>query len=134
MKNVKKIILYDGLCRLCNGTVDYIIERDKNNVYFFASLQSDVGQKYLEKFNLPLHDFDTFVLIDEDTFHTSSTAALMVAKDLSGWVRFLHPLIYIPQCIRDMFYRLIAKSRYSLFAKFDTCKMPTQKNKHKYLG
>jgi len=131
---MSKVILFDGICNLCNGAVSFVIEHDSNNYYVFASLESEVGQKYLKKFNLPLEDFDTFVLIDEDKFYIASTAALMVAKDLSGWVKYVYLFIYIPRFLRDSVYRLIAKNRYKLFGKKDICRMPTQREKNKFLN
>ncbi|MDQ7044839.1 MAG: DUF393 domain-containing protein [Sulfurimonas sp.] len=108
-----KIILFDGVCNLCNNSVNFIIKRDTKKMYAFESLQSKKGQAYLKKFDLALDDFDTLVLIDEDKFYIESTAVLMISKDLSGFVRFLYPLIYIPKSIRDIFYRLIAKNRFN---------------------
>ncbi|MFT5836483.1 MAG: putative DCC family thiol-disulfide oxidoreductase YuxK [Sulfurimonas sp.] len=131
---MSKIILFDGICNLCNASVNFIIKHDKNNLYLFSSLQSEIGQEYLEKYNLPLNNFDTFILIDENEFYTASTAALMITKNLSGFVRFLYPLIYIPKSIRDGLYRLLAKNRYFLFGKADVCKIPTDKDKNKFLN
>lgn len=133
MKNISKIILFDGVCDFCNGAVNFVIDHDKNNLYLFASLQSDIGQQYLQKFNLPLDDLDTFILIDGNEFFTSSTAALMVSKDLSGFVKFLYPLIYIPKSVRDIFYRLISKNRYYLVTKRKACRIATKENKNKFL-
>ncbi|WP_294966983.1 DCC1-like thiol-disulfide oxidoreductase family protein [Sulfurimonas sp.] len=131
---MSKIILFDGICNLCNGAVNFVIKHDKNNLYHFASLQSDIGQEYLKKFNLSLNNFDTFILIDENEFYTASTASLMIAKNLSGFARFLYPLIYIPKSIRDVLYRLLAKNRYSLFGKANVCKIPRDKDKNKFLN
>ncbi len=133
MKKISKIILFDGVCNFCNEAVNFIIKHDENNLYLFASLQSDIGQQYLQSFNLPLNDFDTFILIDGDEFYTSSTAALMVTKDLSGFVKFLYPLIYIPKSVRDIFYRLIAKNRYFIYGKSDVCRIASEKDKSKFL-
>ena len=133
MKDKPKIILFDGICNFCNSSVDFVIEHDKNNLYVFAALQSEIGQKYLEKINLPRNDFDSFVLIDQDEFYTASTAALIVAKDLSGFIRFLYPLIYIPKVVRDSIYKWIAKHRYKVFGKRDRCRVPTQEYKDKFL-
>ncbi|MDA7818182.1 DCC1-like thiol-disulfide oxidoreductase family protein [Sulfurimonas sp.] len=119
----KKIILFDGVCNFCSRAVDFIIEHDKSNLYHFEALQSEVGQQYLQKFNLPLNDMNTLILINENEFYTLSTAALMIAKDLSGFVKFLYPCIYIPKFIRDTLYRFIAKNRYALFGKRDSCRI-----------
>ncbi len=123
MKKKSKIILFDGVCNFCNGAVDFVVEHDKSKLYYFEALQSEVGQQYLQKFDLPLNDMDTLILIDGHEFYTSSTAVLMIAKDLSGFVKFLYPCIYIPKSVRDIFYRLIAKNRYTLFSKRDSCRI-----------
>lgn len=130
---MSKIILFDGVCNFCNRAVTFVIDHDERELYLFASLQSERGQKYLQKFNLPLNDFDTFILVDGDEFYTSSTAALMVSRDLSGFVKFLYPLIYLPKSVRDIFYRLIAKNRYALFGKSDACRTIAEKDKAKFL-
>ena len=130
---MSKIILFDGVCNFCNRAVTFVIDRDERELYLFASLQSERGQQYLQRFNLPLNDFDTFVLIDGDEFYTSSTAALMVVKDLSGLVKFLYPLIFIPKSVRDILYRCIAQKRYVLFGKSDACRIISEKDKAKFL-
>jgi predicted DCC family thiol-disulfide oxidoreductase YuxK len=131
---MSKIILFDGVCNFCNSTINFVIDHDVKDIYMFASLQSEIGQKYLKKYNLPLDDFDTFVLIDGDTFYVSSTAALLVAKDLDSILKYLYILILIPRPIRDMVYKLIAKNRYSIFGKSDSCRIPTEKEKDKFLN
>ena len=92
------------------------------------SLQSKEGQLYLRKYSLPLDDFDTVILIENDKAYVASTAALMIIKNLSGAVKYLNVLIVIPQRIRDFIYNLISKNRYALFCKSQTCKTPTIKN------
>ena len=131
---MSKIILFDGVCNFCNRAVTFVIDHDARELYLFASLQSERGQKYLQKFNLPLNDFDTFILIDGDEFYTSSTAALMVSRDLSGLVKFLYPLIYIPKFVRDILYRCIAKNRYVLFGKSDVCRTNAEKDNSRFLS
>jgi len=135
MINTKhKIILFDGVCNLCNASVNFIIDHDKNNLYKFASLQSSTGQEYLKSFDLTLDDFDTLILIDGDKFYTSSTAALMVAKDLDGIIRYLYYFIFIPPFFRDIVYKIISQNRYRIFGKNDTCHVPKGDRKSKFIN
>lgn len=128
-----KIILFDGVCNFCNASVNFVIDHDKGDVYKFASLQSNAGQQYLKDFDLPLDDFDTFILIDGDQFYTSSTAALMVAKDLEGITKSLYYFIFTPRVLRDLVYKIISKNRYRIFGKKETCHMPTEDRKNKFI-
>lgn len=92
-------------------------------MYSLISLQSEEGQLYLKKYDLPIDDFDTVILIENDKVFTQSTAALMILKNLSGITSYLHILIIIPRALRDYIYKLIAKNRYSIFGKSKTCKI-----------
>lgn len=122
-----KIILFDGYCNLCDATVNFVSSHDANNLYTFISLQSEEGQSYLNKYDLPINDFDTVILIENDEVYTLSTAALMIIKNLSGVVKYLHLFILIPKVIRDFIYKLIAKNRYAIFGKSKICKIHTDK-------
>ena len=128
------IILFDGVCNFCNFWVNFIINRDKNDTYQFAAMQSDSGQRLLQKFKLNSNDFDSFVLIVNDKHFTKSTAALMIIKNLESIVKLLYPLTILPGPIRDFIYDLIAKNRYKLFGKRDVCRIPTENEKRKFLG
>ncbi len=90
------IILFDGVCNLCNAAVKFIITRDKQNRFKFASLQSSFGQSVLQKQYSPAQLFNSFILLEKDQVYTRSTAALMVAKQLSGGWRLLYAFIIIP--------------------------------------
>lgn len=127
------IILFDGVCNFCNFWVNFIIDRDENDIYKFAAMQSKAGQKLLQEFELNTSDFDSFVLIINDTHFTKSTAALKISKELTSIVKVFYPFIFFPQPIRDFFYDLIAKNRYKFFGKRDICRMPTEKEKEKFL-
>jgi predicted DCC family thiol-disulfide oxidoreductase YuxK len=121
----EKIILFDGVCNFCNFWVNVILANDKRKIFKFAPLQSDTGKNLLLKFNLSTEEFSSFILIDGDRFYKKSTAALLVAKDLRGFFKILYPLIIFPNFIRDFFYDIIAKNRYRIFGKRDTCRIPT---------
>jgi predicted DCC family thiol-disulfide oxidoreductase YuxK len=127
------IILFDGVCNFCDSSVNFIIDRDKNNLFKFAALQSEKGQEILENFHLPKNDFDSFILIENDKVYKKSSAALKIAGKLGGVWKIFYPLIIIPKFIRDFFYSLIANNRYKLFGKKDSCRIPTPELKQKFL-
>lgn len=130
----KKLILFDGVCNFCNFWVNFIISRDKKDIFRFASLQSEFGKTILNHLNLSTYNFDTLVLIEGENFYYKSTAALKVTKDIKGWLKLLYPLILLPKFLRDQLYDLIAKNRYKIFGKSDTCRLPTESEKSKFIG
>jgi len=128
----KPVVLFDGVCNLCSGSVQFILKRDKNNLFQFASLQSKPGQEYLKKFNLPADTFNSFVLVEGDNIYTRSTAALRIAKNLKGW-KWLYAFRIVPKFIRDAVYNLIAKNRYRWFGKKNECWIPTPDLRARFL-
>jgi predicted DCC family thiol-disulfide oxidoreductase YuxK len=133
VNNNRKILLFDGVCNLCNGAVQFVIKRDKNARLKFASLQSEAGQKLLKEFHLPENEFESFVFIDGDKAYTKSTAALQVAKNLGSFWKTFYAFIIIPKPIRDFAYSLIAKNRYKMFGKRESCMIPTPELKSRFL-
>lgn len=127
------LILYDGVCNLCTGTVIFVIKRDRKRRFKFASLQSALGQELLRQFGFPTDDFKTFVLVTEDGHFTRSTAVLKVAKELNGLWPLLYALIIIPRPIRDIFYNYIARNRYRLFGKKEACLVPSPDIRDRFL-
>jgi len=109
------------------------LDRDKKDKFRFTPLQSNKGEEFLKKFNISTEDFDTFVFIDGDKYYIRSTAVLLVAKNLPGLWKILYALIIIPRPIRDFFYSLVAKNRYKLFGKRETCRIPTPEKRNKFL-
>ncbi len=128
------VILFDGVCNLCNGAVQFIIKRDKNSHFSFASLQSIEGQKLLRKYQLPLDNFSSFILIWNDKIYTKSTGALKVVKKLNGLWPLLYGFILIPKFIRDKVYDWIAENRYKWFGKKNECMIPTPQLKARFLN
>lgn len=128
------VILFDGVCNLCNGSVQYVIKHDKQGLFRFASLQSDSGQELLQQYQLPQSDFTSFVLMEEGEIYTRSTAALRVARKLSGIVKLLYGFIIVPAFIRDGVYNFIAKNRYKWFGKQESCMIPTPELKERFLN
>lgn len=131
--SINKIVLYDGVCGLCNGAVKFIIARDPEARFQFAALQSDAAVSLLAAHQLPLSDLDTVVLIEGNAAYTKSDAALRVAKKLNGLWPLLYGFIIIPRPLRDAVYNFIAANRYQWFGKYDQCMMPTPEMKHRIL-
>jgi predicted DCC family thiol-disulfide oxidoreductase YuxK len=129
----EQIILFDGICNLCNGFVRFVIRRDKNSIFKFASLQSDVGKEILLRLGLPINKFESFVLVQGDKYYLKSTGILKMLQELSGIWRLFYVFILIPRFIRDFIYDVIAKSRYKIFGKQKTCMIPTPELQERFL-
>lgn len=119
------IILFDGICNLCNSSVQFIIKHDKKKQFRFASLQSTFGQSVLKKYNLPDNDFTSFILLENENLYTRSTAALKIFKHLNGIWPFFYAFIVVPKNLRDWGYNIVAKNRYKWFGKQESCWVPT---------
>src|SRR4051794_11769149 len=111
------VILFDGVCNLCSSSVQYVIKHDPRKLFRFASLQSAFAQKILSAYHFPVSNYNSFILINNNDIYTRSTAALLVAKELKGFVKLLYVFIIIPKFIRDAVYNIIAKNRYNWFGK-----------------
>lgn len=118
-----KILLFDGVCNLCNGTINYIIKRDKENQFKFASLQSDYAKEVLK--GSPFLNLSTMVLIEDENIYTRSTAVLRVFKELKGY-KWVKALLWMPASLRDVFYKLVAYNRYTLFGRQESCLLPSK--------
>ncbi|WP_029033017.1 thiol-disulfide oxidoreductase DCC family protein [Salinimicrobium terrae] len=121
----KKIILFDGVCNLCNNTVQTIIRNDVDDVFRFAPLQSDVGRQIINERGIDTENLDSVILIDPGVaYYHKSTAAIEIAKHLRGykWLKYFKTL---PEGLRDGVYSIVANNRYSWFGKKETCMTPT---------
>ncbi len=127
------IVLFDGICNLCNSAVTFIIQRDKNDIFKFAALQSDVGLQLADKHNIDTSKTDSIILIENDRSHTKSSAVLRVARHLSGAYPLLYGVMILPKFIRNWMYDIIADNRYKWFGKRDSCMVPTPELKEKFL-
>ncbi|THD67907.1 thiol-disulfide oxidoreductase DCC family protein [Robertkochia marina] len=135
LENGKKLILFDGVCNLCNGAVNFVIKRDHGDVFRYASLQSNLGKKMLEERNIDPKSIDSIILIEpEIAYFIKSDAAIEIARHL-GWPwKALTLFNYIlPVSIRDGIYDLIARNRYRWFGRKDQCMLPTPALKAKFL-
>jgi predicted DCC family thiol-disulfide oxidoreductase YuxK len=128
----KPIILFDGVCNLCNGSVQFILKRDKEKKFLFASLQSGYGQNLLKKFDLPQDNFNSFILYRDGKIFTKSTGALMMFSQLRGW-KWTKLFLAVPKFIRDSIYTLIAKKRYKWFGKKNECMVPSGEVRERFL-
>lgn len=133
MKTVEHIILFDGVCNLCNTSVQFVLKRDTKATFKFASLQSNAGQKLLADFKLPLDEFNSFIYIDDGKLYTRSSAALRVAKELNFPWKLMFGFIVVPPFIRNFVYDIIAKNRYKWFGKRESCMIPTAELKQRFL-
>jgi len=135
MNNTKNkyIILFDGVCNLCNASVNFIIKHDKKEYFKFASLQSDVAKDLLLHFNSKKIKKESIILIEDKKFYQKSAAALRISKKLNGGYKLLYLFIIIPTFIRDLVYSYIAKNRYKWFGKKNNCIIPNQKIKKRFL-
>lgn len=127
------IILFDGVCNFCNYWVNFILKRDKKNLFKFASLQSESGQKLLEIYNLPKDNFDSFILITNDILYKKSAAAFYISKNLSGISKIILPFSILPLGFTDFIYDLVAKNRYKVFGKREFCRVPTDDERNKFI-
>ena len=130
----KKIILFDGVCNLCNGTVQWIIRRDAKDVFRFASLQSEVGQELTRSRQIDTDRVDSIILIDPGVaYYIKSDAALEIARDLKGYSILPTLFGWIPKGIRDGIYDMVARNRYRIFGKKEECMVPTPDLKNRFL-
>ncbi|NPC93963.1 thiol-disulfide oxidoreductase DCC family protein [Bacillus sp. WMMC1349] len=133
-KEPERIILFDGVCNLCDRSVQFVIKHDPEGLFSFASLQSDIGQKLLKKYHLPVEHFDSLILIKAGQTYRKSTAVLHIVKSLPGLWRYLSLFLVIPRPLRDSVYSLIAKYRHKWFGKKDKCLIPDRDIKKRFLS
>lgn len=143
-KHNTHIIIYDGVCNLCNSSVNFIIQRDPQCKFLFTPIQSQYAQSLIQKYDidgelgltstLSTAEINTFALIKGRKVLTRSDAVFEVAKDLSGLWYILRVLLVIPHPIRDACYNYIAKNRYRFFGRKVVCLLPTAKTKKRFIG
>lgn len=129
----KPIIFFDGVCNLCNASVQFVIRHDRNAVFMFAPLQGRTAKDILPQEKFSTSDLQSFILHLDGKIFTQSTAALKVARRLDGWPCVLYGFIIVPAFIRNAVYRMIAKNRYRWFGKKDACMLPTPSIKARFL-
>jgi predicted DCC family thiol-disulfide oxidoreductase YuxK len=119
--NNKSIVLFDGICNLCNSSVQFVINHDNKQHFLFASIQSDASAKLLLQHNYKNNSLNTIVLIEGGKTYNKSTAVLKIARNLDGFWKIFYIFLFIPKIIRDKIYDIIAKNRYRWFGKKKEC-------------
>ena len=137
MKNFpkhKKLVLFDGVCNLCDASVQYIIKHDKNDLFRFTALQSELGEQIIKKFDIDRTKTDSILLYSEDNgISYKSTAALKIASKLGFPRNLMSVFIIIPAFIRNWVYDYIAKNRYKWYGQKEECMIPSPELKSKFL-
>lgn len=129
----KSIIFFDGVCNLCNASVNFVIKHDKKEQFLFASFQSDAAKEILLHFNLKNLDVNTVILVEGQKVYDKSTAVLKIAKRLDGGYKAFYAFFIVPKIFRDWVYDIIAKNRYLWFGKRESCMIPSAKLKNRFL-
>jgi predicted DCC family thiol-disulfide oxidoreductase YuxK len=127
------VVLFDGVCNLCNASVNFIIDHDPSGYFKLAALQSQEAVPLLQQYDVPADYLGSVLLIEEGTVYRNSDAALRIARRLDGAWPLLYGFIAVPRPIRDAVYRIIAANRYRWFGKRDTCRLPTPELRQRFL-
>jgi predicted DCC family thiol-disulfide oxidoreductase YuxK len=128
METKQPVILFDGFCNLCNGTVNFLLKKDRKKQFSFVPLQSDEGKIYIREYQIPA-DTDSVILIKSNRVYFESDAAVEIGEMLSFPWKTMYFIKYIPKIIRDKIYRWVAKNRYRWFGKRESCRIPVIKEK-----
>lgn len=129
-----RIVLFDGVCKLCNGWSRFLIKHDVEQQFKLCSVQSAEGRAILEWFGMPTDTFDTMLLVDGAVAYEKSDAFLNIVARLPRPWRYLKLLRFVPLGLRNWFYDRIALNRYSLFGRYDACPLPSEKDRERFLG
>lgn len=127
------ILLFDGVCNLCNQTVQFIIEQDKENIFRFASLQSEYGENMLKKYDLFDTKLESVVLIYKNKTYTHAAAPLEVLRLLGGFWQLGYIFKLVPSFLSNIVYRWVARNRYKWFGAKGSCWLPTMELKSRFL-
>ncbi|MBD0776439.1 thiol-disulfide oxidoreductase DCC family protein [Maribacter sp. ANRC-HE7] len=134
MEDTKKIVLFDGVCNLCNRSIQFIIRHDKKDEFRFATLQGDLGKQLVKERHIDTETVDSIILIEPGVaYYTKSTAALKIGISFGGAWKMLTVLELIPSSLSDIVYDFIARNRYQWYGKKDACMIPTPELKSKFL-
>ena len=132
------LVLYDGVCGLCNRLVAFLIHHDGRDQFRFAPLQSDLAKTLLHRYGLNANDFDTVVVLADyrqpsERALIRSEAALWSVARLGGVWNLFSIAKFIPRLLREAIYRFVARRRYRVFGKYDKCPLPRPEDRHKFL-
>lgn len=129
----ERVVLFDGVCKLCNGWAKFLIRHDQQQLFRLASVQSAEGQAILQYFGLPLDHFDTMVYVEDGQLLVRSSAVLRILALLPAPWRWLAWLRLCPAPLRDWCYDRIALNRYRLFGRYDSCLIPSADHAKRFL-
>ncbi len=131
--NGQYIILFDGVCNLCNGSVNFILARDPRELFLFSPVQSAFADDLLKKHGLQGIGDESFVLVKNGKCYLRSDAALQISRELSGLWSILYVLRFVPRFVRNQLYDLVARHRYRVFGKKEHCMVPTKKLQRRFI-
>lgn len=133
MNDQKSIILFDGICNLCNSSVVFVLKRDRHERFKFASLQSDAAKNILLHYNWKNNEMNSILLVEDGEVYEKSTAALRISDHLGKPWCYLSYAKYLPLSWRDMLYSFIARNRYNWFGKKDSCVLMIPEYKNRFI-
>ena len=127
------VILFDGVCNLCNRSVQFIINRDPTGIFRCAPLQSETGKNLLSKFDLPNDKFDSITLVENNEYYLRSTAALKILQRLGALWKIVYVFMLVPRPVRDYIYDIVARNRYKWYGKRAECMIPSSDIESRFL-
>ncbi len=130
----RPVILFDGECNLCNWAVNFVLHKDRREIFLFSPVQSDSGREILSKLGLSNREVETIYLLENDKVYSKSTAVLRIWGKLPYPWKLLVAFIIVPKCIRDIIYDVIARNRYGWFGKANSCGIPSEREKSRFLS
>jgi predicted DCC family thiol-disulfide oxidoreductase YuxK len=127
------LVLFDGVCNLCNSSVQLLLRIDKENRLTFGSFQSDTAQSLLKQHGINKELINSIVFIRQDKIYMESTAILQICHTIGGWWKIIYLLMLIPPFIRNGIYHIIARNRYRWFGKRESCMIPSPSLKSRFI-
>lgn len=127
------VILFDGVCNLCNGSVLFILNRDPSGIFRFAPLQSETGKNLLSKFDLPNDKLNSIILVENNEYYLRSTAALKILQRLGALWKIVYVFMLVPRPVRDYIYDIVARNRYKWYGKRAECMIPSSDIESRFL-
>jgi predicted DCC family thiol-disulfide oxidoreductase YuxK len=134
MTQPKSIVFFDGVCNLCNASIDFILKRDTKNLFLVGALQEDFSKKILSNYSIKQDYLESLILLEENQIYFKSTAALRIARHLSGLWPIFYLLIALPVWTRDPVYDWIGRNRYRWFGKKNTCRIASPDEQAKFIS
>ena len=131
----KKLILFDGVCNLCNNAVLKIIRQDKNDIFLFTSIQSNIGKNIINELGIDISKIDSIVLyIPGGNYFIKSEAVFKIANEFKGAWKIIQIFRIFPDFLNNLFYDFVARNRYRWFGKKEECMIPSKKLNSKFLN